>query len=645
MERRQIEGVWVVVVKAAADASAFAAAFVAAWLLRFLETGGVPPRFEPLLWQVLPVAVVAKLAIFALLGGYASLWRYSSLSDLFRLFQATALSSVALTGLEYFMKLRVPLGVVLLDGLLTLVLCGGLRVLPRVVREHSHGPRGAGWARLLAGALAWRPKPEPGRRILVIGAGDAGENLAREMMRKRRLGYVPVGFVDDDPAKRGLSIHGVKVRGGREDIPRLVAQYDVEEILIAIPSATAEQIRPIVETCRGLGPKLKILPDLVSLVHGAPRLADVRELRIEDLIGRPRIELDVDGVSAYIEGRRVLVTGAGGSIGSELCRQLLRYHPAELQLLGRGENSIFAIYNELAPRRGSTRLVQLIGDVINRSKLVGLFERLRPEIIFHAGADKHVPLMELNPDEAVLNNILGTRNVLEVAEQFGTHRVVCISTDKAVNPSSIMGCCKRVAELYVQSGRYARTLVTAVRFGNVLGSRGSVIPLFQHQIERGGPVTVTHRDVRRYFMSIPEAVALVIQAGSMAEGGDIFVLDMGQPVAIDELARRVIRLHGLEPERDIPVVYTGLRPGEKLDEDLVGGGEHREPTAHPKIYRLVPNGHAHDGARLDALVQRLIEQAVAMDDMAIRETLRLVVPEYRPYLAPEVQSWVARRPR
>ncbi len=462
------------------------------------------------------------------------------------------------------------------------------------------------------------------------------------MIRKSQLGYVPVGFVDDNLSKKGLRIHGVKVRGSRQDIPRLVAQDRVDEILIAIPSATADQIRPIVEICRGTGVKLKILPDLVSLVHGAPRLSDVRELRIEDLIGRPRIELNTDDVSAYVTGRRILVTGAGGSIGSELCRQLLRYKPSELLLLGRGENSIYAIYQELLPRRGETKLFELIGDVINKTKLVGIFERLRPELVFHAGADKHVPLMELNPDEAVLNNILGTRNVIEVCDAFSVQRLVCISTDKAVNPTSIMGCCKRVAELYIQSGKTETTIVTGVRFGNVLGSRGSVIPLFQSQIERGGPVTVTHRDVRRYFMSIPEAVALVIQAGAMAQGGEIFVLDMGEPIAIDELARRVVRLHGLEPDRDIQIRYTGLRPGEKLDEELVGTGERREPTGHAKIFRVVRD---HAFPEIDeSKVQRLIQQAVHMDDLAIRDTLREIVPEYQPYLPPEVQTWVARRP-
>ena len=496
----------------------------------------------------------------------------------------------------YVLGDRVPSSVAALDLLLTLLFCGMARVAPRLARERVNPAFLAAIPVALRRLIAPRARG-PERRILIVGAGDAGESLVREMSRNEALGYLPVGFVDDDRSKLGLRLHGVKVRGGRTDIPRLVAQHDVQEILIAIPSATADQVRPIVEICRGTGAKMKILPDLASLVHGPVRLSDIRDLQIEDLLGRPRVELKVEEVSAYLRGRRVLITGAGGSIGSELCRQVLRFKPSQLGLLGRGENSIFAIFQELSPRADDTQLVEIIGDVINKRKLMGVFQRFRPEIVFHAGADKHVPLMELNPDEAVLNNILGTRNVLEACDEFGVERLVCISTDKAVNPTSVMGCCKRVAEMYIQSGRYRHTVVAAVRFGNVLGSRGSVIPLFQRQIERGGPVTVTHKEVRRYFMTIPEAVALVIQAGTLAKGGEIFVLDMGEPMRIDELARKMIRLHGLEPDQDIPVVYVGLRPGEKLNEELSGEREQSERTVHPKISKVVARDTVPAGPR------------------------------------------------
>ncbi len=635
---QRLQTIWIVVAKAAADAVLFALALVCAYMLRF--GGDVPPEQVQVLRAILPWAVLVKLVIFTVFGCYNTLWRYSSISDLLRLVRGAVGATLVLIASWYVLSVRVPSSVAAVDLLLTLLFCGMARVAPRLARERVNPAFLAALPDALRRIIAPRARG-PERRILIVGAGDAGESLVREMSRNETLGYLPVGIVDDDKGKHGLRLHGVKVRGGREDIPRLVSQFDVQEILIAIPSATAEQIRPIVDICRGTGAKLKILPDLASLVHGSVRLSDIRDLRIEDLLGRPRVELNTDEVSAYLTGKRVLITGAGGSIGAELCRQVLRFRPAQIGLLGRGENSIFAIYQELLPRAGDCQLIEIIGDVINKRKLLGVFQRFRPEIVFHAGADKHVPLMELNPDEAVLNNILGTRNVLEACDEFGVGRLVAISTDKAVNPTSIMGCCKRVAEMYIQSGRYRQTVVAGVRFGNVLGSRGSVIPLFQRQIERGGPVTVTHKEVRRYFMTISEAVALVIQAGALAKGGEIFVLDMGEPMLIDELARKVIRLHGLEPDQDIPVVYVGLRPGEKLNEELSNHHEQSERTSHPKISKVVAREEV--APELDQKVARLINQAVAMDDMGIRETLRELVPEYRPYLPPEVQSWVARR--
>ncbi len=636
----QFKRIWVAPAKVVIDAVLVAAALWIAYLFRF--GGELPGVHAEVLTRYGALVMVIKLLTFGMFGNYATVWRYASINDLWRLLQGNLVASLVCVAFYWVLDLDVPRGVVILDGLLAFAMCGFARLAPRLAQE-----------RLNPTVLAALPGPlrsifgsegHAERRILIVGAGDAGENLVREMNRKGQLGYLPVGFVDDDLSKKGMRIHGVKVRGTRMDLPRLVAQHDVDEILIAIPSATADQIRPLVDVCRQTGVKLKILPDLASLVDGPPRLSDLRELRIEDLLGRPRIELQTEAVSAYIAGRRVLVTGAGGSIGSELCRQILRFRPAEITFFGRGENSIYAIYQELLPRRGETRMREVIGDVINKKKLSGVFERFHPQIIFHAGADKHVPLMELNPDEAVLNNVLGTRNVIEISTEFGVERLVCISTDKAVNPTSIMGCCKRVAELYVRSPRYQGPIITAVRFGNVLGSRGSVIPLFQKQIERGGPVTVTHKEIRRYFMTIPEAVALVIQAGAMASGREIYVLDMGEPVLIDDLARRVIRLSGLVPDEDIQVTYCGLRPGEKLDEELVGVGESREPTAHHKIFKVLINGGVND-AELDAGVRELIRQAVEMDDVGIRETLRKLVPEYRPYLPPEVKSWVEDRPR
>ena len=356
-------------------------------------------------------------------------------------------------------------------------------------------------------------------------------------------------------------------------------------------------------------------------------MSDLRQVQVEDLLGREPAELDLNLISSYLRGKRILVTGAGGSIGSELCRQILRFAPAEIHLMGRGENSIYEIYNELARTAGFTRLVQVIGDVINKKKLEGVFAMYRPQIVFHAGADKHVPLMEMNPDEAVFNNIVGTKNVLEVSNAYRVERVVCISTDKAVNPTSVMGCCKRVAELLVRSNLYTNTVACAVRFGNVLGSRGSVIPHFQRQIEVGGPLTVTHRDIKRYFMTIPEAAGLVIQAGAMGSGGEIFVLDMGEPVKIWDLAMNMVRLAGLEPGRDIEVRDVGLRPGEKLDEELSFHHEIRERTSHVKI--MCVRGEGVEPVKLLAEVKHLTDRALRMDFAGIRTGLKLLVPEFQ----------------
>jgi FlaA1/EpsC-like NDP-sugar epimerase len=487
----------------------------------------------------------------------------------------------------------------------------------------------SGWQtrkRSLPARLLWGGSPIRTRRALIVGAGDGGEMLAREMMRSAKLDYASVAFVDDDPAKLGQSIHGVPVLGNRADIPRLVRELAITDILIAIPSARGKQVREIVQVCRSTSAELKILPDLGRLTDGTVRLSDLRQVEVEDLLGREPAKLNLNLISSYLRGKRILVTGAGGSIGSELCRQILKFGPTEIQLMGRGENSIYEIHTELVRHAGSTRLVQIIGDVINKKKLEGIFTIYRPQIVFHAGADKHVPLMEMNPDEAVFNNIVGTKNVLDVSNARGIERVVCISTDKAVNPTSVMGCCKRVAELLVRSDLYTNTVAVAVRFGNVLGSRGSVIPHFQKQIAAGGSLTVTHRDIRRYFMTVTEAAGLVIQAGAMGSGREIFVLDMGEPVKIWDLACNMIRLAGLELGRDIEIREVGLRPGEKLDEELLFEHEVRESTAHAKI--MCVQGQGIERVKLLAEVKNLTEMALRMDLAGIRIGLRALVPEF-----------------
>lgn len=621
--RKRIASLKSVLPKMGLDALLFAVAYSVSFKAR-LETIDAP-QLQTLL-ITLPMVVLLKLAIFHYVGSYRSIWRYSSLTDLQELFRGAFFGCAGIVFLDFLLPepLAIPRSIPLIDLALSIVLTGALRMSVRVVHESS-----SPFLRTLplpARLIGVRSRANA-RRALVFGAGDAGEMMVREMLRSQRMDYEPLGFVDDDPSKRGQSIHGVLVLGGRDDVPDLVQQLQIQEILIAMPSARGKTVRELVQICRNTPANLKILPDLNKIVDGEVHLSDLRSVSVEDLLGREAAQLDLNLISSYLRGKRILVTGAGGSIGAELCRQILKFAPAEIQLMGRGENSIYEIHRELSRHARFTRLVQVIGDVINKKKLEGVFAMYRPQIVFHAGADKHVPLMELNPDEAVFNNIVGTRNVLEVANAYRAERVVCISTDKAVNPTSVMGCCKRVAELLVRSRLYPDTVAVAVRFGNVLGSRGSVIPHFQTQIRDGGPITVTHRDIKRYFMTIPEASGLVIQAGAMGKGREIFVLDMGEPVKIWDLATNMVRLAGLEPGRDIDIVETGLRPGEKMNEELFMETETHEPTGHAKITCV--RGEGIDAMRLLTEIESLTAKAVRMDFGGIRQSLARLVPEYR----------------
>jgi FlaA1/EpsC-like NDP-sugar epimerase len=602
--------------------------FALAYYLAFKARLGVieSPHGDALLVS-LPAVIFLKIAIFHFVGSYRSIWKYSSLQDLEGLLLGTVMSGATVMVVAFLLpaELGVPRAVPLIDMAITLVFAGGARMIVRTFNESSTTLRKGRRLRLrLRGP---RRSTYKMRRTLIVGAADAGEMIVREMMRSPLMDYVPVAFVDDDATKQGQSIHGLPVMGGRSDIPQIVEDISISDILITLPSAKGKEIREIVEVCRHTEADLKILPDMSRVVDGRIQLSDLRKVQVEDLLSREPAELNVNLVSAYIRGKRVLVTGAGGSIGSELCRQIMRFGPSQIFLLGRGEHSVYEIHRELSRSAGFTRLVQIIGDVINKKKLEGVFAMYRPQIVFHAGADKHVPLMEMNPDEAVFNNIVGTKNVLEVADAYQVERVVCISTDKAVEPTNVMGCCKRVAEFLVGSNLFPDTVAVAVRFGNVLGSRGSVIPHFQRQIEEGGPLTVTHREMKRYFMTIPEAVKLVIHAGAIGSGGEIFVLDMGDPVKIWDLAVNMIRLAGLEPGREIEIEEVGLRPGEKLEERLYTDNEQPEPTSHPKI--LCIRGRGVENRWLLNEIVGLTEKAVNMDYEGIRQGLARLVPEYR----------------
>ncbi|MBE3584485.1 MAG: polysaccharide biosynthesis protein, partial [Limnochordaceae bacterium] len=429
------------------------------------------------------------------------------------------------------------------------------------------------------------PKPAGHNHVLIVGAGEAGVASLREI--RNATPWRVVGFIDDDPAKQGLRLQGVPVLGDRNDIGRVARAYHVETILIAMPTAPRAAIREIHELARKTGCRVQIVPGLYELMNGRVTVNRIREVRIEDLLGREPVKTDLHGIQACVGGRTVLVTGAGGSIGSELCRQVARFGVARLVLLGHGENSIFAIQNELRETYPDLKLVSCIADMRDVRKVNAIFGQYRPQVVFHAAAHKHVPLMEANPDEAVTNNVFGTLNLARAADRVGAERFVMISTDKAVNPTNAMGASKRVAEMIVQTlNRYSRTRFVAVRFGNVLGSRGSVVPTFKRQIAAGGPVTVTHPDMRRYFMTIPEAVQLVLQAAALAEGGEIYLLNMGEPVRIVDLAREMIRLSGFEPDVDIKIKFTGIRPGEKLFEELRTDDESVERTAHGSILKL-----------------------------------------------------------
>jgi len=464
--------------------------------------------------------------------------------------------------------------------------------------------------------------------VLIIGAGVAGGIVAEVLGKSQNRDFEPVGFVDDDPEKQKLILHGLPVLGKREDIPALVDQYNVKEIIIAIPSASGRIVDQIVEICHQSKAHLKILPGFYDLITGKIKTSNIRDIEVDDLLGREPVSLDVEQIAGYLADQVVLVTGAGGSIGSELSRQVARFSPKKLILLGRGENSIYEAELNLKEEFPDLRLDTEIGDIRDPVRMNRLFDRHRPDVVFHAAAHKHVHFMEKDPYEAVKNNIMGTKNVAESAYRTGAGIFVLISSDKAVNPASIMGATKRVTEMVIQNmNRRGGTRFVAVRFGNVLGSRGSVIPLFKRQIARGGPVTITHPDMVRFFMTTVEAAQLVIQAGVQARGGEIFILDMGQPVKVLDLAKKLIRLSGFEPETDIPIKFTGMRPGEKLVEQLVGEDEGIVPTRHERIFAV--SEHTRDFTDLEALLETFENPDFSFDEVDTVNLLQKVLPNFK----------------
>jgi FlaA1/EpsC-like NDP-sugar epimerase len=552
---------------------------IAAWRLTFFLRFDqqVPVFYRHLLdWRVVALVVALKLSTFVLFGFYNRWWRYVSTRDMWGAARGVTVAS-ALTYLVLYAfppenTSRLPRGVAALDFLLLLAFVAGTRLLARTLIERPQ-----------SGAFVAH-----GKEVLIVGAGDAGQLMVREMQRNRQLHYTPIGFVDDDPRKRGDRIHGVRILGTTDDIAHVLRDNKPDEVLIAIPSAPGAVRRQIVEACRAQNVPVKTLPGLHELISGDLNLGrQIRPVQVEDVLGRQQVEVDLNAVATYVKGKTVLVTGAGGSIGSELCRQLARLGVARLVLVDKGESPLFEIERELVDEREFPAAIPVLADTGDRSKMRQVFERYQPKVVFHAAAYKHVGMLEANPLQAVSNNVLATRSLAEVAVEFGVERFVLISTDKAANPKNVMGQSKAICEWIVESFALhpeVETRFVAVRFGNVLGSSGSVIPIFRRQIERGGPVTVTNPDMTRFFMTIPEASSLVVQAGAMGGRGQVYVLDMGEPVRILDLAKQMIRLSGRK-EEDVEIVFTGSRAGEKVHEVLWNEGEAVGPTSHPKIMR------------------------------------------------------------
>ncbi len=578
---------------------------------------GIPPLFLQRAYALLPAVLTIKLVIFWKLGLFRGWWRYASMSDLITIFKANLLASlgVVLYAVIVHRLELVPRSVLALDGIFCFLMMGGVRFLTRAFREN------------------YFPMPlrqvDDRVRVLIVGAGDAGQMMIREIRQNAKLCIQVLGLIDDDPDKQGQRFQGISVLGRQEDLNRICRKFKIQEVIIAIPSATGSQIRSIVERCHSLDVKFKILPGVGDLIDGRVSIQQIRDIDLKDLLGRKPILLDQLQIRNYLQGKRVLVTGAGGSIGSEICRQVARFSPEKLILFENAETPLFMIEQELINIYPEQQIVPIIGDIRNPARVSVIFAEQAPQVVFHAAAYKHVPMMENNPAEAVNNNVRGTRILADAADKVGVETFVMVSTDKAVRPTNIMGASKRVAELYVQSlDKISKTRFVTTRFGNVLGSSGSVIPTFKEQIKNGGPVTVTHPDVTRFFMTIPEATQLVLQAGSMGQGGEIYLFDMGESVKIVDLAEELIRLSGLQPHEDIEIVFTGLRPGEKLYEELLLDEEGALPTHHEKI--CVASSAPPARELLIERLDTLVAAAKALDLAGVRAGLQEIVPEYQP---------------
>ncbi len=555
-----------------------------------------------------PFYTVIGIVIFAVFKLYTSLWEYASLDEAIRIVAACAVVDVISFVIMKLFAMKMPMSFHFLNGILLAVLILLIRFSYRLLRRN------------------WRHTSRGAKRTLLIGAGRSGMMTLTDIQANKESDNRVVRIIDDDESKWGQYLLGVKIIGGRDKIVETAKKLNIEEIIIAIPSATNLQRREIIEICRETNCKLRILPSILQLANGEVSVSRLRDVQIEDLLGRDSVKVDLSDIMSYVSNSVILVTGGGGSIGSELCRQIASHAPETLIIFDIYENNAYEIQMELMRKYPTLDLVVLIGSVRDRERLDAVFEQYRPQYVFHAAAHKHVPLMETSPNEAIKNNVFGTLNVARAADKYSAKRMLLISTDKAVNPTNVMGASKRICEMIVQTmNNHSETEYVAVRFGNVLGSNGSVIPLFRKQIEQGGPVTVTHKDIIRYFMTIPEAVSLVLQAGAYAKGGEIFVLDMGKPVRIDDLARNMIRLSGYEPDVDIHISYTGLRPGEKLFEELLMDEEGMVKTDNQLIYI----GHPIEVNEQEFVAQlKKLQELCEQNSPQIREMVKKIVKGY-----------------
>ncbi len=604
-----------------ADLFILSLAYWLAFLLRFEFDPGI--GFLKILFFTWPYVVLLKYLLLVTFGVPNFSWRYISLKEAQKIFAAIAIASAVLVVLRLGLVhlggrsryVVIPLGILGMDFILAFFGIAGSRVLRRIQAESSERTERS------------RASSVIDRRTLLIGAGQAGVLVAKEVTQNPGLGIKVVGYVDDDTRKIGTIIQGHKILGDTASLTELARDKKIEQAIITIAAAPGSEIRRIVKLCESISLQVKIIPGLYEILDGKVNLSRIREVTIEDLLGREAVQLDLDAIGEFISGKRVLVTGAGGSIGSELCRQAGRFGPEQLILVEQAENPLFEIHRELSQAWPGLDAVPCIADICDKKRIDKIFSEWKPNVVFHAAAHKHVPMMEQNPGEAVKNNVFGTKIVADAADKYHTEAFVMISTDKAVNPTSIMGTSKRVAEIYIQAlSKKSDTTFVAVRFGNVLGSAGSVIPIFKEQIQKGGPVTVTHSEMKRYFMTIPEACQLVMQAATLGHGGEIFVLDMGEPVKIVDLARDLIRLSGFS-EDEIPIKITSIRPGEKLFEELSTISEYIAKTRHPKIYIGQIASYSLD--KVEAGLEALTNITNATGNAEIRTTLSLLVPEMR----------------